>query len=274
MEPSTKAALSAEVRAATEAEAIKGFRSKLEQARREVIAEAKHRGIEISIIGRVIVVAKKPPAYYAALRKGLAFLTGRALDGLSMAEIKAAVAEHASFAAVGIGPKAWSSTKFPPSIIEYAESRLIEGGLMSETDRWDGLGKPRLDTFSKVAKFRCASRGKVIAETGRDFSTGRFDFLGNDQVNWFGAVRKLRRKGNGRTLGIRRNGKDYGVVAELMKLDKTLTKDTIMRWLTNAERAAQAARARAEAQAAAEAAERAAGDALDDILDKQGVAGR
>ncbi|WP_063532610.1 hypothetical protein [Burkholderia sp. MSMB1589WGS] len=265
MGSSTKAALSDAARAAILADHIKGFQRKLDQARREVIADAKARGIDIDIIGSVIVRPKKPQAYYEAIRKGLAFIVNPALDGLPRSEIRDAVAKHAGFAAVGIGPKAWSSTKLPPRLIEYAESRLIDAGLMTDADRWNGRGKPRLDTFSKVAKFRLAAH-KVADETGRDFAAGRFAFLGDDQVNWFGSVRTLRRKGNGGTLVVRSGGKDHGVVATLLALDKTLTKETILCWLRNADEAARVARERAEVQAAAEAADKDAADEIDVAL--------
>lgn len=266
---STKAAISDATRAAILDGQIKGFQRKLDKARREVIANAKALGIDIDIIGSVIVRPKKPQAYYEAIRKGLAFIVNPALDGLSRSEIRDAVAAHAGFAAVGIGPKAWSSTKLPPRLIEYAESRLIDVGLMADADRCSGRGKPRLDTFSKVAKFRLAAC-KAAGETGRAFATGRFAFLGNDQVDWFGSVRTLRRKGNGGTLVVRSGGKDHGVIAALLAQDKTLTKETILGWLRNADDAARVARERAAIQASADAAraadELAAGAALDDIL--------
>ncbi|WP_175769866.1 hypothetical protein [Burkholderia cenocepacia] len=265
MGSSTKAAISDATRAAILADQIKGLQRKLDQARREVIADAKALGIDIDIIGSVIVRPKKPQAYYEAIRRGLAFMVSPALDGLSRSAVRVAVAEHAGFAAVGIGPKAWSSTKLPPRLIEYAESRLVDAGLMSDADRWNGRGKPRLDTFSKVAKFRLAAR-KAAGDTGKDFAMGRFAFLGNDQVYWFGSARTLRRKGNGGTLVVRSGGKDHGVVAALLALDKTLTKEMILGWLRNADEAARSARARAEVQAAAEAADEAAADEIDAAL--------
>lgn len=265
MGSSTKAAISDATRAAILGDQIKGFQRKLDKARREVIADAKALGIDIDIIGSVIVRPKKPQAYYEAIRNGLAFIVNPALDGLSRSEIRNAVAEHAGFAAVGIGPKAWSSTKLPPRLIEYAESRLIDVGLMVDADRWNGRGKPRLDTFSKVARFRLAARN-AAGDTGRDFATGRFAFLGNDQVDWFGSVRTLRRKGNGGTLVVRSGGKDHGVAAALLALDRTLTKEVILGWLRNADDAARAARERAEAQVAAETADKAAADEIDAAL--------
>ncbi|KVD18172.1 hypothetical protein [Burkholderia ubonensis] len=265
MGSSTKAAISDATRAAILADQIKGFQRKLDQARRGVIADAKAQGIDIDIIGAVFVRPKKPQAYYEAIRKGLAFIVNPALDGLSRSELRDAVAKHAGFAAVGIGPKAWSSTKLPPRLIEYAESRLVEAGLMVDADRWRGRGKPALATFSKIAKFRLAARN-AAGDTGKDFSTGRFAFLGNDQVDWFGSVRTLRRKGNGGTLVVRSGGKDHGVVAALRALDKTLTKEVILGWLSNADEAARVARERAEVQAAAEAADKAAADEIDAAL--------
>lgn len=136
---------------------------------------------------------------------------------------------------------------------------------MVDADRWNGRGKPRLDTFSKVARFRLAARN-AAGDTGRDFATGRFAFLGNDQVDWFGSVRTLRRKGNGGTLVVRSGGKDHGVAAALLALDRTLTKEVILGWLRNADDAARAARERAEAQVAAEAADKAAADEIDAAL--------
>ncbi|KWN18496.1 hypothetical protein [Burkholderia ubonensis] len=272
MGSSTKAAISDATRAAILADQIKGFQRKLDKARREVIADAKALGINIDIIGSVIVRPKKPQAYYEAIRKGLAFIVNPALDGLSRSEIRDAVAAHAGFAAVGIGPKAWSSTKLPPRLIEYAESRLIDAGFMAEADRWSGRGKPRFGTFSKVAKFRIEARRKPSADAGRDFSIGRFEFLGNGRVYWFGKERALRRNGNGETLGVRVSGKDYGIVTELMKLDRTLTREVIMGWLRLADEVARLARERAEAQVAAdvarEAEDRAAAASLDAILGK------
>ncbi|AJY17792.1 hypothetical protein L0Z13_13050 [Burkholderia multivorans] len=265
MDSSTKAAISDATRAAILADQIKRLQRKLDQSRREVVAEAKALGIEIAIIGSVIVRPKKPQAYYEAIRKGLAFIVNPALDGMSRSAIRDAVATHAGFAAVGIGPKAWSSTKLPPRLIRYAESCLIEAGLMADADRWNGRGKPRFDTFSKVAKFRLSAR-KAAGETGQDFAAGRFAFLGNDQVDWFGSVRTLRRKGNGGTLVVRSGGRDHGVVAALQALDKTLTKETILGWLRNADKAVRVARERAEVRAAAEAADRAAADELDAAL--------
>ncbi|RQP40100.1 hypothetical protein [Burkholderia ubonensis] len=266
MGSSITADISEATRAAILADQIKGFQRKLDQARREVIADAKAQGIEIDIIGSVFVRPKKPQTYYEAIRRGLTFIVNPALDGLSRPEIRDAVAEHAGFAAVGIGPKAWSSTKLPPRLIEYAESRLIEAGFMDEADRWNGRGKPRLDTFSKVAKLRITARRVAADETGRKFVAGPFAFLGNEQVNWFGVVRKMSRKGNGRTLVVRSEGKDHGIVAALLAMDKTLTKETILGWLRNADDAARVARERAEAQAAAEAADKAAADKIDAAL--------
>lgn len=266
MGSSTKAAISDATRAAILADQIKGLQRKLDQARREVIADAKALGIDIDIIGAVIVRPKKPQAYYEAIRKGLAFIVNPALDGLSRSKVRDAVAEHAGFAAVGIGPAAWSSTKLPRRLIEYAESRLIEAGFMDEVARWNGRGKPRLDTFSKVAKLRMAACRVAADEAGRTFAAGPFAFLGNDQVDWFGSVRTLRRKGNGGTLVVRSGGKDHGVVAALLALDKTLTKETILGWLRNADEAARVARERAEVQAAAEAADKAAADEIDAAL--------
>lgn len=256
MDSSTKAAISEATHAAILADQIKGFQQKLDQARREVIADAKARGIDIDVIGSIFVRPKKPRAYYEAIRKGLAFIVSPSLDGLSRSELRDAVAEHSGFAAVGIAPKAWSSTKLPPRLVEYAESRLIEAGFMAEVDRWNGRGQPGLNTFSKVAKLRLAGRRVPARETGRAFATGRVEFLGNDQVNWFGKLRKMSRKGRGQTLNVRINGQDYGVVTALLKLDNTLDKATILEWVALADERANEAKRLADAQAAAEVAQR------------------
>ncbi|EEE08134.1 hypothetical protein BURMUCGD2_2352 [Burkholderia multivorans CGD2] len=52
----------------------------------------------------------------------------------------------------------------------------------------------------------------------------------------------------------------------MQALDKTLTKETILGWLRNADKAVRVARERAEVRAAAEAADRAAADELDAAL--------